>query len=78
MMNGKFSIGVQQQGELKKTASGDRWFLNGLPHRIGGPAIEFGDFRVWYRHGLLHREDGPAIIYPNGDREFWIDGMRLG
>jgi hypothetical protein len=29
----------------------------------------------WHGEGSLpHREDGPAIVFPNGDREWWIEG----
>ena len=39
-----------------------------------GPRLPNG---VWFAHGLLHREDGPALVYPDGTREWWIDGEFL-
>jgi hypothetical protein len=31
----------------------------------------------WYLNGKYHREDGPAIEYANGDKEYWILGIRI-
>ena len=46
-----------------------RWYLNGLLHRINGPALEYATGnKEWYLNGKIHREDGPAIEYANGDR----------
>jgi hypothetical protein len=28
----------------------------------------------WYQNGQRHNLDGPAIIYPNGDKRYFIDG----
>ena len=25
----------------------------------------------------LHSEVGPAVIYPNGDKEYWINGVKV-
>jgi hypothetical protein len=48
------------------------WRVNGLYHRVGGPAIirANGD-QSWYQHGYLHREGGPARIEPNGDQSWY-------
>ena len=32
---------------------------------------------VWYKDGLLHRTDGPAVEYPNGSKEWWVNGVKL-
>lgn len=33
--------------------------LNGLYHRVDGPALEYSDgFKAWYINGQRHREDG--------------------
>lgn len=41
-----------------------KWWVNGLLHRIGGPAVELnnGDKEYWV-DGIRHREDGPAIDF---------------
>ena len=32
----------------------------------------------WYKHGKLHRENGlPAISYSGGQKEYWIDGIKI-
>ena len=30
--------------------------------------------RYWYQNGIRHRTDGPAVEYPNGSKEYWING----
>ena len=52
--------------------------LDGLLHRLDGPAVKdgFGGEEYWH-HGLRHRaNDLPAIVYANGDRSFWRFGKR--
>ena len=42
---------------------GKKWYLNGLLHRIDGPAIEWVSGTMeWYQHGARHRLDGPARV----------------
>jgi len=53
--------------------------LNGLNHRLDGPAVVYRFFdgtkrEKWYRHGVLHKDDGPAVVHctREGDRtETW-------
>ena len=54
--------------------------LGSLPHRTDGPANTWMDgTELWYFNGQLHRDGGlPAIIYPDGRREFYVDGVRIG
>lgn len=52
------------------------WYLHGVPHRVGGPAIEARDHQEWLQHGKRHRIDGPALIYP-GIRQYWVNGKNL-
>lgn len=33
--------------------------------------------RAWFSKGTINRLDGPAIIYPDGSREWWVDGEKL-
>ena len=51
------------------------WKLNGVLHRINGPAIENPNGTVcYYVDGLLHREDEPAIITNDGAKYWFKDG----
>ena len=51
------------------------YFMNGMIHRDGGPAIEWADGgKSWYKNGKLHREDGPAFERCNGDKEWYKSG----
>jgi len=46
-------------------------------HRENGPAVERSDgYKAYYQNNKWHRIDGPARIWPNGDEEYWIDGVR--
>jgi hypothetical protein len=47
----------------------ESWFVNGRPHREGGPVYIVRDPETgtvikehWIRHNEYHRDDGPAII----------------
>ncbi len=63
---------------VQETDGRNYWFKKGLNHREDGPAIEgLLNYKAWYKNGLLHREDGPAIQYPNGDKEYWVNGKKL-
>ncbi len=56
-----------------------RWRLNGVLHRVDGPAVEFehGE-KHWYLNGQIHRTDGPAVIWFNGESFYWyLHGERL-
>ena len=46
---------------LSDQTGGQAWFVNGIRHRVDGPAyITLGE-QVWYNTGKLHRTDGPAV-----------------
>jgi hypothetical protein len=50
------------------------WYLNGLCHRLDGPAIEFmNGNKYWFLDGRCHRENGPAVEF-NGDRYWYLNG----
>lgn len=53
-----------------------KWYKDGLLHREGGPAVQYGASRaLWYKEGKIHRENGPAIleILPNGTlQQEWL------
>ena len=53
------------------------WRQNGVPHRIGGPAVEYANgVQLWYKHGGLHREDGPAFVRDDGSMAWYKNGKR--
>lgn len=53
------------------------WRIEGVHHREDGPAVESANGnKFWYLYGKLHRLDGPAIEFPNGYKEWWINGER--
>lgn len=41
------------------------------------PTLEGEAVKAWYSEGLLHRLNGPAVIYPNGDRRYFIRGREF-
>ena len=58
------------------------WRLNGVLHRVDGPAIErpFKNTKEWYQNGELHRVDGPAMEYIDDDCGFtkvWFQNDKL-
>jgi hypothetical protein len=52
-------------------------------HRLDGPALINknpgpGNMKEAYIvNGAYHREDGPAIIWGDGDRWFYLNGIRM-
>lgn len=52
------------------------WRVNGVLHRIHGPAIiRKNGTQLWHRNGELHRDgDLPAIIGADGGQEWWRYG----
>ena len=59
--------------------NGDKeWFLDGKPHRVDGPAVEWanGD-KFWYLDNKLHRTDGPAVERADGSKEWYLDDKQL-
>ena len=54
------------------------WWLNGLRHRVDGPAREGDDgARSWWLNGKQHRVDGPAWEWADGTREWWLNDEKL-
>ena len=52
------------------------WLLNGVPHKIGEPAIEYSNgTKKWCINGKPHREDGPAVTQPQGRSSWWLHGQ---
>lgn len=49
--------------------------LDGLLHRVGGPAYVSSNVEEWFYEGKLHRVDGPASINKiNGKMEYYMNG----
>ena len=55
-----------------------RYYLHGLPHREGAPAVIFPDGgEVWLYHNTIHRDDGgPAVSYASGHKMWCRHGKR--
>jgi len=57
---------------------GKEWSLNGLCHRINGPAMENSDgTKVWATYGRIHRDDGPAIEGADGTKHWYINDVQI-
>ena len=55
-----------------------RYYLNDLPHRVDGPAIEWPNGnKFWYLNGDLHRVDGPAMEFTNGNKSWYLNGVEM-
>ena len=53
-----------------------RWYVNGKPHRLDGPAIEHkSGLKLWYVNGKKHRIDGPAIIFKDGSYAWFVNDI---
>ena len=62
----EYTVRVYDDGFIK-------WYLNGLLHREGGPAVEHASgVKEWYLNNQRHREDGPARIWVGECREWWF------
>ena len=54
------------------------WRVNGLLHRLDGPALEWSNgYKEWHVNGLYHRLDGPAIESQNGNKFWYVNDERL-
>ena len=53
------------------------WYFNGKIHREDGPAITWNGSYEWWTNGKLHKEDGPAIDPVNGNKEWYLHGIKL-
>ena len=55
-----------------------QWMVDGVLHRINGPAVETDDdWEYWFFDGLLHRLDGPAVSDPRLNFQFYIFGKKI-
>lgn len=63
--------------KLVKSIDGVRYYVNGIQHRDGNPAVILKNGRVEYwQNGILHRDNGPAIIREDGVQEWRINNMK--
>lgn len=54
-----------------------RWWLNGVRHRLDGPAVEYTDgTKFWYQNGKRHRIDGPAAEWTDGIKWWFVDDVK--
>jgi hypothetical protein len=54
------------------------YYLNGLFHRLDGPAIEsVHGYKSWFQHGNLHRLDGPAVEAGNSYKSWYFHGKYI-
>jgi len=44
--------------------------------KINKDIDEYGNICYYNEQGQLHREDGPAVEYANGDKSWYINGLR--
>lgn len=57
-----------------KADCGEEWWLNGVLHREGKPALIWPDgTREWFLHGERHREDGPALDWGDDTKGWWLN-----
>jgi hypothetical protein len=33
--------------------------------------------KLWAINGIRHREDGPAVEFTNGDKQWYVKGVRM-
>ncbi len=46
-----------------------------IPENYTGIIEQENEYKVWLKDGEWHREDGPAIVYNDGEKEWWLDGI---
>lgn len=68
-----------QVSRVEKTENNVRvchTYMDGLLHRVGGPAVETSDgLQEWYLNGIRHRDDGPAYISKTGVQKWFREGV---
>jgi hypothetical protein len=61
--------------QVTKFSDKTEYRIDGVRHRLDGPAVEFADGgKEWFVNGRLHRDDGPAAEYDGGDKYWCIKG----
>jgi hypothetical protein len=72
-------MGMKQEPVKTVDAAGTQgWHVNGLLHRLDGPAvIGATGTQAWLVAGQRHRLDGPAVIGATGTQEWWVAGQNI-
>lgn len=74
-LNDDFFVPENYTGTVKFADGRKQWYLNGILHRVDGPAVDRADGnKYWYLNGKYHREDGPAVEGVNGYKSWWLNG----
>lgn len=74
---------VVREEDLENNEPGfEAWYVDGIVHRLDGPAQTSVNGQRWVVNGVLHRLDGPATIRPvtgDGDVEvgWWVNGHEV-
>lgn len=65
---------------IEKSNGSKEYWVNGIRHRINGPAIDRQFERIWYLNGEFHRINGPAIQRINDCKQWFQYGKlhRIG
>ena len=50
-----------------------RWYLDGLYHKLDGPAVSCGEKQEYWQYGERHRSGGPAIYYPGRHIAYYVN-----
>lgn len=66
---------INQFGRVTYKPEGGHYVL----HSMGdSPAVERpSGYRAYYKDGRKHRDAGPAVIWANGTRRYYTDGVLL-
>ena len=60
---------------MNKTIKINDWIK--IPKNFTGVAEHLiSGINYWFKEGNLHRDNGPAIEYINGNKEWWVEGLR--
>lgn len=50
----------------------------GIKNRLVGPTLVRHEGYIEYmRGGELHRTSGPAVIFDDGSKEYWVEGVEI-
>lgn len=68
----------REDGPAIEYTNGDKeWFIDGLRHRVGGPACELAGDKYWLVNGLRHRIEGPAVEWADGTKAWFVGDKNI-
>lgn len=71
----KAKILHREDGPAFEKDGNKKWYLNGVLHRLDGPAIQYKNgSRLWFVNGVPHREELPAVVLADGTLKWYING----